>query len=103
MAVLAADRQGKYKELTDLFYEKKKLNDTTIRQYVQELGLDMEKFDKDFKDPAFKKLISKDVKLSKRVKVRGVPALFINGRLSKQRSIEALSKIIDEELKKVGL
>lgn len=98
IAVLAADRQGKYKELTDLFYKKKKLNDATIKQYAQETGLDMEKFEKDLKDPAFQKLITEDVKLSQKCKVRGVPALFVNGRLSKERSIEGLSILIDKEL-----
>jgi len=32
--------------------------------------------------------------------VRGVPAVFINGRKLKQRSLEGFSEIIDKELEK---
>jgi len=101
LAALAADRQGKYKEMTDLFYEKKKIDDTTILQYAQEIGLDMETFNNDIKDPALQRLLSEDVKLSQKVRVRSVPSLFVNGRVAKNRTVEALSQLIDKELKKV--
>jgi hypothetical protein len=34
--------------------------------------------------------------------VRGVPAVFINGRQLKQRSLEGFSEIIDKELEKTS-
>lgn len=101
IAVLAAARQGKYKELTDLFFEKKKVNNKNILIYAEEVGLDMEQFEKDLNDPALNRIISEDVKLARRINVRSVPTLFVNGRLSKMRSVEAMSQMIDKELKKV--
>jgi hypothetical protein len=34
------------------------------------------------------------------INVRGVPAMFLNGRVVKDRSVQGLSSMIDEELKK---
>lgn len=101
MAALSASKQGKYLEVTKILLKNyNKLNDTTINQYAEEVGLDMEKFKHDIADPFFKKKIQQDVKLGQHVKVRGVPAIFINGRLIKNRSINSLTSIIEKELKK---
>ena len=78
----------------------KNLNDTTIKKYAEEIGLDMIEFDKSYNDPSIKKMINQDMKIGAKVKVRGVPALFINGRGVKNRSINALSTMIKSELKK---
>jgi len=101
VAALAAEQQDKYHEMTKiLFANFNKLNDQTIRQYAQEAGLDLAKFDKAAANPDFKNQINQDIRLGTQVKVRGVPALYIGGRPVKDRSIEALSQMVDEELKK---
>ncbi|MCP4681993.1 MAG: thioredoxin domain-containing protein [Desulfobacterales bacterium] len=102
LAALAAARQDKYNEISNIFLKNyQKLNDTTIKQHVEDLGLDMKKFEEDYKDPSLNKIVTADVGLSRQVKVRGVPALFINGRAVKDRSLNALSKAVEKELKKL--
>ena len=49
-------------------------------------------------DPALKDIIRQDMALGKTLKVRGVPALFINGKGVKNRSLTALSSMVEEEL-----
>ncbi len=101
LAALAAARQGKYREMSAaLFTDSRKLSDETIQKDAEKVGLDMEQFNKDLKDPAIKKQIQSDLRLGSAVKVRGVPAIFINGRAPKQRSLQGFSQMIEEELKK---
>ncbi|MGA1869314.1 MAG: thioredoxin domain-containing protein [bacterium] len=100
-AALAASQQNKYKESTQILMANyKNLNDATIKKYIQETGIDMSTFDKAFNDPALQHIISQDMKLGAQLKVRGVPSLFINGRGVKNRSFDALSRMIESELKK---
>ena len=101
LAALAATKQDKYREISKVFFKNyTKLNDETIRKYAEETGLDMQKFDKDYKDPSLNEIISQDMSLGNKVKVRGVPALFINGRSAKKRSLPDLSQMVEQELKK---
>ncbi len=101
IAALAAAKQNKYKEITTVFFKDyRNLNDETIRKYAKEIGLDMAQFEKDYSDPKANAMITQDISTGKKVKVRGVPALFINGRLVKNRSVEGMSVMIEQELKK---
>jgi protein-disulfide isomerase len=101
LAALAASNQNKYNELSKLLFKNfKNLNDKTTRKYALEIGLDMQKFDKDYNAPSLNEIVNKDINLGNRIKVRGVPALFVNGRSAKKRSFSALSQMVDQELKK---
>lgn len=101
-SALAAGQQGKYAEMVDvLFKNYKALNEANIDTYAQDVVPDMEKFKKDIQNPAFKAQIRNDMQLGRTVKVRGVPALFINGRQAKRRTLPALSAMVEEALQKV--
>jgi len=101
IAALAASQQGKYLEVTNIFLKNhNKLNDAMINQYVAQVGLDMEKFKQDIANPLFKEKIQQDIKLGQQAEVRGVPALFVNGRQVKTRSIHSFTSIIEKELNK---
>ncbi|GEM_PF-1487078 len=99
-ASLAAAKQNKCAELSELMVKDfKKLNDSFIRQLAEKAGLDMKTFDKDYNDPAIKKTIKEDQDQGKKAKVRGVPALFVNGKPTKRaRSLGALSKMVEKAL-----
>jgi protein-disulfide isomerase len=100
-AALAADKQGKFPEFNEkLFKNQRSLNDATVQKIATELSLDMARFDKDKNDPAFQKLIVRDTKEARRAGVRGVPAVYINGKLLRSRSLRAFQQMIDLELKK---
>lgn len=101
IAALAAAEQGKYQEFSSaLLKDFKNLSDQTIKKHAEAVGLNMEKFNTASNNPALKKQIQADLQLGSSVKVRGVPAIFINGRMPKQRSLDGFSKMIEEELKK---
>ena len=101
-ASLAADRQGKFWEFHDrLFNHYNRLNDEKIREIAVDLGLNMDEFEKDTKDPKLLAKINQDVRIGISVGVKGIPSIFINGRLLKNRSLKRFQAVIEKELKKV--
>jgi protein-disulfide isomerase len=100
-AALAAHAQGKFWEFhNELFKNYSNLSDAKIQEIGGELGLDSERFDRDRKDPAIGKLIIRDVKNGQQVGVRGIPTIFINGKLLKNRRLQGFQQMIEAELKK---
>jgi protein-disulfide isomerase len=100
-AALAADKQGKFWEFHDkLFENANQLNDEKVRDIAKELNLNMEQFEKDWQSEETLAKVRSDIDQGSRIGVRGVPAVFINGRQLKQRSLEGFSAIIDKELEK---
>ena len=63
-----------------LFHRQKALEDDDLRQYADQLCLDVERFDEDRVGPDVRRRIRRDVEtgLASR-EVRGTPTLFING------------------------
>ena len=101
MAALAASKQDKYLAFSKmLLKDYKKLNDAIIKKHAETAGLDMEKFNKDMNSVSFKQMVKQDMQLGSSVGVRGVPAIYINGRQASGRSLQAFSQTIEQELKK---
>jgi len=101
LAALAAAKQNKYQELSRaLLSDFQNLSDETVKKHAETVGLDMAKFNAAYNDPALKKQIDEDKQLATNMSVRGVPAIYLNGRVVKDRSIQAFNQMIDEELKK---
>lgn len=99
IAALAANKQGKFWELHDQLYESyNRLSDQKIREIAQQVGLDMEKFDKDMKDPELKALVERDFQEGAEAGVRGIPTIFVNGRQLKNRSFQGFQAAIEKEL-----
>ena len=99
IAALAANKQGKFWELHDQLYENyNRLSEQKIREIAQQVGLDMEKFDKDMKDPKLKAIVERDFQEGARAGVRGIPTIFVNGRQLKNRSFQGFQTAIEKEL-----
>ena len=99
IAALAANKQGKLWELHDQLYENyNRLSDQKIREIAQQVGLDMEKFDKDMKAPELKAIVERDFQEGARIGVRGIPTIFVNGRQLKNRSFQGFQAAIEKEL-----
>ena len=103
--VLAAERQGKYIEMSDKIfanYRDLKSNEDLPRQYAQELGLDMVKFDQDMQDPSLEARIDREINQLKQSGIPRIaaPKFLINGKEPQGRSLEIYSDIIEAELKK---
>ena len=99
-AVAAAQKQGKFWEMHDkLFANQRALLPDNLKQYAQEIGLDVAKFEKDMTSPEVQKQIDADMKLAQDAEVRGTPTMFLNGKRVMNRSFEGLKQMIDEALK----
>ena len=100
-ASVAADRQGKFWEFHDkLFDNYKNLNDQKIYEFIRDLKLDREKFEKDWKNPVVDAKVEADQREGAKIGVRGTPTVFVNGRRLRKRNIETLTRLIDEEINK---
>ena len=101
IAALAANKQGNFWELHDQLYENyNRLNDQKIRELAQQVGLNMEEFDQDMKDPELKAIVGRDFQDGARAGVRGIPTIFVNGRLLRNRSFQGFQAAIEKELGK---
>ena len=101
IAALAAEKQGKFWEFHDLlFKDYSHLNEEKIKEIAQQLKLNMEKFEKDRKDPRIRAMINRDLAEGNRAGVRGTPTGFINGRLLRNRSMAGFQELIEKALKK---
>jgi protein-disulfide isomerase len=98
VAALAADRQGKFEKFHfTLFENYNKLSEDKIQEIGKSLGLDMERFNKDVKDPAISRLIDRDRAEGEQIGIRAVPSLFINGKFFSRTS--NLYQMIEDEIK----
>ena len=101
VAALAAEKQGKFWEMHEkLFANQKQLSDAKVEEIARELGLNMEQFEQDLKDPGLQARIDRDLKNGQEANVRGTPSVFLNGKLLNQRTLAGFQQFIDLELKK---
>lgn len=82
-AAEAAAFQGQFWEMHDvLFHHQKALEDDDLRRYAEEVGLDLDVFERDQLGPAVLERIGRDVESGNASgEVRGTPTLFIDGVL----------------------
>jgi protein-disulfide isomerase len=100
LAAIAAERQGKFWELTDLLYQNSRRLDATLYPVLaDQAGLNLAQFEKDRRSPDAQARLSEDEQSAVGASVPGVPALFLNGRMLPQwrydyvrAQIEALRK-----------
>lgn len=99
MASVAAQNQGKFWQFHDLIFENyKDLSMEKFSQFAQKLNLNMPMFNRQMNSKETKDKITADFINGRDSGVTGTPALFINGRRVRDRSLEGLQKIINEEL-----
>lgn len=108
LAACAANKQGKYKPMTDLIWDKgfkagRNLSRDNMEKLAAEAGLDLARFKADIDGKECKAQIKKEEQQVRMVGASGTPAFFINGRfLSGARPQNFFEEIIDEELKKAN-
>jgi protein-disulfide isomerase len=102
IAAEAAKRQGKFWEYHDkLFANQQNLGSDMLTRYAQDVGLDVDRFERDRSDPELKKRIEADMKEAAALAVSSTPTFFINGRpVVGAMPFETFASIIEEELNK---
>ncbi len=103
--VEAAGRQGKFFEMYDLLYEnqdewiKASSSDIVFEGYAKKLGLNIEKFNSDIKDPAIDIIIDNDFKGGAKGGVKATPTFFVNGKsIPNPQSYVDFKKIIEDAI-----
>lgn len=100
-AALAAYRQGKFWEMHEKLFEKQKeLNEAKIQELARSLGLDMDRFQKDMKDPEIERMIEQDLQNGFKIQVQGTPTVFVNGKLVRRADLRGILEAVESELKK---
>lgn len=103
LASLAAHRQGKFWQYHDLLFENQKsLSEAKYTELAKKLGLDLDRFNKDYKAPVTQQALERDMADAQLAGVRGTPTIFVNGRRLKERNIKDLQQMISQELAKRG-
>jgi protein-disulfide isomerase len=102
IAAFAAKRQGKFWEYHDLLFANlESVDDEKLLQIAREVGLNMERFEKDLNDLKIVARINQDIRLGHYLGVRATPTVLINGSVSRARTLQAFQADVDMELRKV--
>lgn len=99
IAAQAAARQGKFWEYHDaLLASYNDLSEAKFVDIAQQLGLNMERFARERKDPRFVNVIRKDIREAREHQINSVPTAFVNGRKVTRRTLENFERMINAEL-----
>ncbi|MBM3248253.1 MAG: hypothetical protein FJZ10_02375 [Candidatus Omnitrophica bacterium] len=101
-ASLAAGEQGKYWEMVELLFQNNQnLSDDKYKELAGQLGMNAEKFMKDYKDKdaEWDNRIKEDMAVANAVDVRGTPTFFINGMKTMSRDLEGFKGQIEHILR----
>jgi protein-disulfide isomerase len=97
---LAAREQGKFWEIHERLYENHRiLNDEKIAEIAKGLDLDMEKLARDMNSPAVQNILSRDYNEGRKIGIRGIPTVLINGKVAERYGLADLQAMVEEELK----
>jgi predicted DsbA family dithiol-disulfide isomerase len=99
LASLSAYRQGKFLEIAAVFFENPgEFEDKTIDQAAERVGLDMALFKKEMESKSVKRVLDEDIEMGRELLIKGVPAIFINGKQVNNRFLPNLSEMVYGEL-----
>jgi len=106
IGAMAAHKQDKFWEMYDLIFKSKnvwkkaKNIDEWLVSQAKELELDIPKFKRDLKSQAVEGYINTDMKITKKMGIRGTPGTLINGRfISGALPLSTFKNVIDEAIK----
>jgi protein-disulfide isomerase len=81
LAALAADKQGKFWDLTDLLYQNsRRLDPNLYAVLADQAGLNLIQFERDRHSAEVMARLTEDEQAAVQASVPGVPALYLNGR-----------------------
>ena len=97
-AAEAARAQGKFWEMHDkLFENQRELEDEDIKKYASQIGLDLERFERDWNAESTLQRVEADRQLGVRLGIEATPSFFIDSRAFRE-SPRRLGAYIKEEL-----
>lgn len=105
-AAEAAAKQGKFWEMHNLIFEsqpnwsEKNTAESIFESYAKQLGLDMERYKFDVKDPQIAQKVAQQLASGEDLNVTGTPTFYLNGKQIQGTDLDGFKKLIDEQLKK---
>jgi formate-nitrite transporter family protein len=82
-AAEAAARQGRFWEMHDtLFANQRFLDADALRDYAEDIGLDLVQFERDVVDPEIAARVERHILSGRESGVSSTPTFFLNGRMS---------------------
>jgi len=101
LASYEAHLQGKFWEMHDkIFASKSRISLELLRQWAEELGMDMEKYDAAMKEEKHKKILIDNVSEGNKANVSATPTTFINGKWQQGNQKDAIIKSVKAILEK---
>ncbi len=108
-AAIAAQRQGKFWQMHDRLFEANvshqpdALAQSKVDEMAREIGLDMERYQRDVNAPETQAQIAADQAQASKLGANGTPHFFINGvRLSGAQPYETFKSTIDAQLRRAN-
>ena len=102
-AANAANAQGKFFEYTALLFKRQNALDIgSLKKYASELGLDRARFDAVLDGGKYAAEVKHDMDDGDMYGVDSTPAIFVNGMVLTEMSLEALRALIDKGLAGAG-
>src|SRR5262245_12727685 len=100
-AARCAYEQGRFWEYHDKLYANSpKANAGDLKNYAQEVGLNVDSFAHCFTSGKYKAVVQQDLDEGAKLGLTGTPTFFINGReISGNQPLKTFEAIIDEELR----
>ncbi|KZE92447.1 hypothetical protein AVP42_02601 [Agromyces sp. NDB4Y10] len=105
LAAEAAAQQGRFEEMYGKLFdtqaewgEQQQSNAPLFRSFAEEIGLDLEQFDRDVADPATRERVLADQADGTALGVQGTPTFFLNGEKLELQSADDLVQAIDAAL-----
>ena len=104
LASVAADKQGRFWEFHDkLFANQRDLKYDAFVQHAKDLEIDLQQFERDFKDASNRALMDADIAEARSMALTGTPAFFVNGRyLRGAQPFSEFARVIDAELERLN-
>jgi protein-disulfide isomerase len=98
-AAEAAYEQGKFWEYAALLYKNQKsLPIDKLKEIAGQAGLDRAKFDAALDSGKFAPVVARDTSDGLRIAIAGTPAIFVNGKLLDNDSVEGIKAAVDAAL-----
>jgi len=98
-AAMAAARQGRFDAFADwAFQNQSSLDEASLLNAARTLGLDMERFQKDYADPALRMRAKTEGNAAASLGAQGTPSFFVNGQMQVGwASYEAIQQMVQRE------
>jgi protein-disulfide isomerase len=82
-AAEAAGAQGYFWPFYDLLFEHQEhLKETELRQYAQQIGLDLERYDYETNDHVYLQRVQEHARGGRQLGIRATPTFYVNGTLT---------------------